>query len=144
MKNSYDTAVRIAERRLDKVRAAIGKAVDELGQIERAQDEAEAALTRECLLAAGDHRLSTEFFFIRARDQRVRLMADREMAHARLEQLRQEAVACYGERQAVETAAQRHRDEAERSAAAAEQAAIDDLSAARRPRRRVPRTRALA
>jgi len=143
MKTPYDTAIRVAERRLDKVRAAIGKAVDELGQLERAGDEAEAMLHRECLLAAGDHRLSTEFFFTRARDRRARLAADRETAHARLERLRREAVACYGERQAVETAAARHREDAERAAAAAEQAAIDDLSAARRPRRRVARTRAI-
>ena len=142
MTTPYDAAMRAAERRLDKVRRAIGKAIEGLSALEQAEDRAEATLRRECLLASDDHRLTTEFFFVRARDQRARLATQRAAAHAQLDELRRRAVACYGEQRVLVDAQARFHDDATRAEDAAQQAAIDDLIGARRARvhRTAPRT----
>jgi hypothetical protein len=57
-------------------------------------------------------------------------------AQAQLEALRLEAVEYYGERTAIDTAATTYRTDAARVADAAEQAALDDIAAARLLRRR--------
>lgn len=138
MTTPYDGAMRVSERRLDRVQTAIAAAVDQLERIGAEHDAAGAALIREGSLAAGDHRLTTDRYFRETRDRRARLGDDRMGARARLEALRREAAERYGERAALDTAVARYRDEAARAAAAVEQAASDDLAGARhrRPRRR--------
>ena len=141
MKTPYDTAQRIAERRLDAVRAEMAKAAAQLRLIELEEDNAAAALQRETLLACDDARMTTERYFVQAREYRSRLIAMRAATHAELESLRHKAVAFYGERIAIDTAVSSYREEAERAAASAEQAALDDLTGGRhrRPTRRIAR-----
>lgn len=141
MKTPFDTALRIAERRLDAVRTEMAKAAAQLRMIELEEDAAAIALQRECLFACDDARMTTEHYFVRARDHRTKLVAIRESTHAELETLRRQAVAYYGERIAIDTAIARHIEDAERAASAAEQAEMDDLAGGRyrRPRRRVAR-----
>lgn len=136
MKTPYDAALRVADRRLERVRVAIGRAVGELARAQAAQDHGARVLRRECLLAADDWRLTTEHYFLRARDEHARLTAERDASRARLEDLRRKAVVCYGERAAIDEAVSRHHAEAAQAEAAAEQATLDDLSAARLARRR--------
>lgn len=136
MKTPYDTALRVAERRLDKVRAEMAKVAALLRVLQAEEDAAALSLERECVLAVDDPRLTTERYFVRARDRRMHLAGRRAATQAQLEALRAKAVAHYAERIAIDTAIARHCDEAERAAAAAEQAEIDDLTGAcyRRPR----------
>lgn len=136
MKTPYDTARRIAERRLDAVRAEMAKVAGYLRTLETQEDAAAIALQRECLLAVDDPRLTTERYFVRARDHRTQLIALRGAASGQLEALRTKAVAHYAERIAIDTAIARHCAETDRAAAAAEQAAIDDLTAGRFRRHR--------
>lgn len=131
MKTPYDAALRVADKRLDKVRAEMARVASQLHILEREGDAAANALARECLLAMDDPQLTTERYFAHARDRRTQLMAMRDGVHARLEALRDKAVAHYAERIAIDTAIAQHRAEAERAAAAVEQAAIDDLTGSR-------------
>ncbi|HEX8484293.1 hypothetical protein [Sphingomonas sp.] len=135
MTTPYDTALRIAERRLDQLRARIGQAVDDLQRTEAAHSNNDAVLARESMVAAGDPRLTSDSFFRQTRERRERLAAERVQAQDRLEELRLKAIEQYGSRTAVETAAAGYRADAERSAAAADQSAIDDLIGALAARR---------
>jgi flagellar export protein FliJ len=140
MKTPYDAPLRVAERELDDVRTAIGAALGEVRQIEDAAVALGEAMVREAAAVAGDRSLAAERYFARAREQRAQLAVAREQAQARVETLRERAIECYGARTAIGNAAARYRAEAERAAAAAEQAALDDIAASRlvRMRRRRP------
>jgi hypothetical protein len=131
VKTPYDTALRVTDRQLDQVRAAIGQAIDELQRVEQAQREIDAAMRRESVASGSDHRMLTEHFFVRARADRQRLRERRALAHAQLEELRRQAVDCYGSRTAIENAAGTFREEALRLKANAEQMANDDRVGAR-------------
>ncbi len=132
----YDAALRIAERKLDAVRTAIGLIVAELERIEHARIAIETSLTREAELASRDHRLTTEHFFVHARDQHQQLVGARAAAHLQLEALRRKAVADYGAQVALEGAAAEFREAADRARDAAEQSALDDRIGARHAARR--------
>lgn len=139
MKTPYDTARRVAERRLDSVRADMTQATGQLRVIEQEEEAAAAMVQREKRLAVDDPHITAERYFSNARDRRTQLVAMREATRAHLETLRRKAVARYAECIAIDTAIARHCDETERGAAAIEQAASDDLTGARhrRPRRRM-------
>jgi hypothetical protein len=136
MTTPYDTALRVVERKLDAVRAAIGLAIDELERIETAHIAIENAMMREGLVASDEPRLTTDRYFVRARDHRRQLGEHRAAAHLYLESLRRKAVEVYGSRTAIEGAVGAHREAEARSLAAAEQAMLDDLTAARPSARR--------
>ena len=142
MKTPYDAALRVADRELDEVRAAIGAALENVQRIEDAAATLAETMVREKAAVAGDRSLAAERFFTRARDQRTQLAAAHGVAQQHLETLRERAVECYGTRTAIEGAAVQYRHDAERMAAAAEQAALDDIAASRlvRMRRRRPMT----
>jgi len=147
MKTPYDAPLRVAERELDEVRTAIGAALDELRQIEDAAASLRDTMARERAAVAGDSSLAAERFFVRARERRAQLATACEAANERVETLRERAIECYGARTAIGNAAARYRQEAERAAAAAEQAALDDIAASRLVRlrrRRRPVTARLA
>ena len=127
----YDTALRLAERKVERVRRAIGEAVLELQRIDAQHIAAEQTLEQESLLAISEPTLTTQHYFLRARDHRERLMIEREETHVRLEVLRRRAVECYGSLSAVEGAFGRYRAAADQAAAAVEQRAIDEVTAAR-------------
>ncbi len=140
MKTPYDAPLRVAERELDEVRAAIGVALGNVQRIEEAAAALAETMVREAAAVAGDRNLAAERFFDRARQQRAQLAVAGDDARTRVETLRERAIECYGSRTAIENAAARYRQEAERVAAAAEQAALDDIAASRlmRARRRRP------
>ena len=140
MKTPYDAPLRVAERELDEVRAAIGVALGNVQRIEEAAAALAETMVREAAAVAGDRNLAAERFFDRARQQRAQLAVAGDEARTRVETLRERAIECYGSRTAIENAAARYRQEAERVAAAAEQAALDDIAASRlmRARRRRP------
>jgi len=140
VKTPYDAPLRVAERELDEVRAAIGVALGNVQRIEEAATALAETMVREAAAVAGDRNLAAERFFDRARQQRAQLAVAGDEARARVETLRERAIECYGSRTAIENAAARYRQEAERVAAAAEQAALDDIAASRlmRARRRRP------
>lgn len=127
----YDTALRLAERKVERVRRAIGDAVLDLQRIEAQHVAAERTLEQEGRMATDDPRLTTQHYFVRARDHRSRLSLERAATQARLEELRRRAIECYGSLSAVEGAATSFRDSAERAAATAEQTAIDEVTGAR-------------
>lgn len=131
MTTPYDTALRIAERKVERVRRAIGDAVLDLQRIEAQHIAAERTLEQERAMADTDPRLTTQHYFVRARDHRARLFAERGATHARLEELRRQAAECYGSLSAVEGAATAFRADADRAAAGAEQVAIDEVTGAR-------------
>lgn len=131
MTTPYDTALRLAERKVERVRRAIGDAVLDLARIDAQHVAAEQTLRQEGLLAISEPTLTTQHYFLRARDHRERLMVEREETHARLEALRRRAVECYGSLSAVEGAVSRYRDAADQAAAAVEQRAINEVTAAR-------------
>ena len=127
----YDAALRIAERKLDAVRTAIGLIVAELERIEHARIAIETSLTREAELASRDHRLTTEHFFVHARDQHQQLVGARAAAHVQLEALRRKAVEHYGAQMALDGAVATFHADAARARDAAEQATLDDRTGAR-------------
>ena len=131
MTTPYDTALRLAERKVERVRRAIGDAVLDLQRIEAQHIAADKTLEQESRLAIDEPRLTTQHFFLRARDHRARLTIERAETHARLEVLRRRAVECYGSLSAVEGAVSQHRDAADRAAAAIEQRTIDEVTSAR-------------
>jgi hypothetical protein len=67
----------------------------------------------------------------RMKAERARLDEAAFLAQARLGRLRAQAVEAYGTMRAIEGAAERYENEAERVLAVAEQSAIDDIAAAR-------------
>jgi hypothetical protein len=131
MTTPYDAALRIAARKVDRVRRAIGDAVLDLQRIEAQHIAAERTLELECRMATTDPRLTTQHYFVRARDHRARLFAERAATHARLEDLRRRAVECYGSLSAMEGAVAQFRAAEDGKVAAAEQRAIDDVTGAR-------------
>ena len=142
MKTPFDTALRIADRRLDAVSAAIGVVIDELRQVESAQVALETRIAREMRAAEAQPIVATSRYFDDARTRREELARDRADAQQRLEALRRDAVEAYGAQRALQTAIEHHVADAVRSADAAEQAAIDDMIGARhattRARHRTP------
>ncbi|HEU0065920.1 MAG TPA: hypothetical protein VFQ57_01630, partial [Sphingomonas sp.] len=69
MTTPYDTALRVAQRKLDDVRAAIGAAVQVLDRIEQADDALAAAITREKTLSSDTPRIIADRYFAHARSQ---------------------------------------------------------------------------
>lgn len=131
MRTPYDTALRVMGREIDALRSAIGGAVVQLGAVEAMHDGLSAAIAREAALAAGDWRLVTDGYRLRAWAERERLAAERRAAQARLDTLRRKAAELYGSLRTVEGAAETFRSDADRAVVAAEQAASDDVAGAR-------------
>jgi len=131
MTTPFDTPRRLARRRVDDIRIAISV---ELG-IHEKLDEAARALDN-----ARQHELAVESnlpaifgdrWLHRMNRQRDQLRADSRRAGERLARLRAEAIEAYGAVRALDDAAERHEKHAAHALAKAEQAALDDISAAR-------------
>ncbi|MCJ8157723.1 hypothetical protein [Sphingomonas sp. LaA6.9] len=131
MKTPYDGAMRIQQTEIDDVRVAINIQVNQLVQIENSRAQVNAAIEREAAIAAGDVQFSSHAYVARMRAERARLAVDQSVVDARLAQLRNRAVSAYSAFKAIESAAVDYREDAEREHANAEQAGIDDFSAAR-------------
>ena len=130
MKTPYDTAMRVRQREVDQISAAISAESNALAQTERRGEEVSAAMRREAELAAGDFGLSAHAYLLRQRAERQRLAQDRLAITGRLEHMRSQAVEAFSSLRAIENAAAAYREEAARAEASAEQAEVDDRSAA--------------
>lgn len=142
MSTPYDTALRVQRREVDAVKVSISVEVERISTLEAMTIAHDTRLRDERALAPAVP-VASDAWVARMKDERQRLEADARQAQARLAQLRARALEAYGTMRAIESAAERYQDEADRAADAAEQAAIDDIAAARflanraRARRRV-------
>ncbi|MEE4452372.1 hypothetical protein [Novosphingobium resinovorum] len=130
MKTPYDAALRVRQRELDEVSSAIRAEAGALGAVEQERMRVATALAREADLAASDLALASPGWQRRMRGERQALSARETELQARLDALREVAVDAYGVLRGIENAADDYRAEAQRSEAAAEQSATDDISAA--------------
>jgi hypothetical protein len=130
MKTPFDTALRIRQREIDRVGAAIGAETGQLVALENARDTAQAVTAAEVAAAAGDPMMSSFAYVSRMRALRERLEQDRAASAARLDRLRDEAIDAFGSKRAMETAADGYRAIQAQAAASAEQAMVDDVSTA--------------
>lgn len=141
MKTPFDAVLRLRQRQIDAMRLAISAEMNQLEAIGQQHHAINVALREEADLAASDWRYAVPAFGARMRAQRAQLVSDAMAIGTRLGELRREAAKAYGEMAAIEGAADRFRDEANQVVARAEQAQIDDFSAARfnRMKRATPR-----
>lgn len=129
MKTPYDAALRVQQREIDEMSAAISTHSGVLGEVEKARDRVSKSITREADLAAGDLAVCYHAYLQRMRHERHQLTNRQVLLKARLDELRDMAVDAYGTFRAIETAADGYRQDAERVIANAEQAGIDDFAA---------------
>lgn len=126
----YDTALRVQRRQVDAVKVAISLEIDRITTLEQQLLQNIESLKTERALASAVP-VSTDAFIERMKNERIRLEQATRMAQMRLDQLRAQAIDAYGTMRAIESAAKRYQDEADRAADLAEQGAIDDIAAAR-------------
>lgn len=135
MKTPYDAALRVRQRELDEVGAAIRNGAGSVAMLEREREQMSAAMHNEARLVAeglmeGDLALVSPAWQGRMQSERRALGARQAEVQARLDHLRDAAVDAYGVLRGIETAADTYRTEATRALAAAEQSTGDDLSTA--------------
>jgi hypothetical protein len=130
MKTPYHAALTIQQRTVDQIKVEISVAIDTADRLHRRATEVQAAIHAEHRVAAADWRLPENRYFLRMRDERARLAADRAAADRQLDQLRARAREAYGSLKAVESAADQFAANVRKAAAAAEQAEDDDRAAA--------------
>lgn len=139
MRTPFDTALRMQQRTVDDLKVAIGAALERIAGYEQQARDLVARMREERVLA---HALpfASDAWLATARLAQTRLAEETEAERARLAHLRDQAREAYGTFRAIESAAERFRADAEREAEAAEQAAIDDIAAARflRARKQLP------
>lgn len=130
MKTPYDAALRVRQRELDAVSRAIRSEAGVLGAVEQERTRVATTLRSEAELAANDLTLVSPGWQRRMQGERQALTARQAELQVRLDALREIAVDAYGVLRGIETAADDYRAEAARTAAAADQSASDDISAA--------------
>ena len=126
----FDTALRVQRREVDAVKVSISTEVERIATLEAEGRAHDRRLIEERALAAA-LPIATDAWTLRMKAERARLERDAALAQVRLGHLREQAVEAYGTMRAIEGAADRFNDEAERVIALAERGAIDDLAAAR-------------
>jgi len=131
MKTPYDTALRARQREVDDLRTTIGGATRKVAEAEALVQTLTETVAREKRIAAGDLVFSPAAYLARARAEASQLHEFRCTANAELDALRQQAMESYGSLRALEGAAEQFRVTAEREAATAEQASVDDFAGAR-------------
>ena len=143
MKTPYDGALRVRQREIDRIGAAIGTENARLSALEGARRSAEAAAQAELRLASADPMLSTYAYLARMRQIQERIESDRTSSAARLDRLRDEATDAFGGMRAMQSAADSYKVEQVRVIAVSEQSLADDISTAAllRARRGAPRER---
>ncbi|MEP9359757.1 hypothetical protein [Sphingomonas sp. KR3-1] len=131
----FDTALRVQRREVDTVKVSISETITTITTI-TSQTAAHDLRMREERLLAATAPIASDAWTLRMKAERARLDHQAQLAQMRLTHLRGKAVEAYGTMRAIEGAADRFKDEAERVAATAEQAAIDDIAAAKLMRAR--------
>ena len=130
MRTPYCAAIGLQRREVDELRISIGVEAGRLAEVERRRTQIDADLCRERGVAAAAFDVPATAYFALMRAERIRLEESRRTIDARVTQLRSQAREAYGSLSAVEGAAERYRDEETRRIESAEQAAMDDRSAA--------------
>jgi len=126
----FDTALRVQRREVDAVKVSISIEVERITTLE-AQSRAHAERAREERALATSLPFASDAWTARMKYEQIRINEAAYLAQARLGQLRAQAVEAYGTMRAIEGAAERFQDEADRTAATVEQTGIDDIAAAR-------------
>jgi len=126
----FDTALRVQRREVDAVKVSISVEVERITTLETQTRTHDARMLQERALATS-MPFATDAWTAKMKAERARLDEAAYLAQARLGRLRAQAVEAYGTMRAIEGAAERYEDEAERTLALAEQGAIDDIAAAR-------------
>lgn len=130
MRTPYCAAIGVQRREVDQLRLSISEEVDRLSQLERRRTKIELDIRHERSVAATSVDVPSTAYFLLMRAERGRLEESRRMIEDRVAQLRSEAREAYGSLNAVEVAAEEYRHKALRRVEGAEQAAMDDRSAA--------------
>lgn len=130
MKTPYDAALRLRRREIDEMRVAIGVEVGHVLALDQLRAQIDHATRAERQLATDFHGFSSDAYVARMRAQHAAISTERSARDARLIELRAQAVEAFGSLSAISAAADDHRDTARRAANVAEQAQIDDFSAA--------------
>jgi hypothetical protein len=131
VKTPYDTALRARQREVDDLRTTIGGAARKVAEAEALAQALSETVAHEKRIAAGDLVFSPVAYLARTRAEASQLHETRRTVTAELDALRQRAIESYGSLRALEGAAQQFRESAERDAATAEQASVDDFAGAR-------------
>jgi len=127
----YDTLIRLQKRQVDEVKLAIGQAVEQVDQVERAQHELVSEVQNECLAAQGELHFST-YAYVQDRKRRAaQLVQMRQQREQMLDRLREEATEAFGQLRVVENAAEAFAARKAQERSRKEQAEADDLSSAR-------------
>lgn len=126
----FDTALRVHRREVDALKASISTEVDRIATLDTKARAHEATLRAERALAYS-MPFASDAYTARMKAERVRLDEAASNAQIRLNALRTQTVEVYGTMRVIEGAAERFQDDAERTAAVAEQGAIDDIAAAK-------------
>jgi hypothetical protein len=126
----FDTALRVQRREVDSVKVSISVEVERITTLEAHTRAHEVTVQQERALAYA-LPFASDAWTARMKAERARLDEAAFLAQARLGRLRAQAVEAYGTMRAIEGAAERYENEAERVLAVAEQSAIDDIAAAR-------------
>ncbi|WP_137865069.1 MULTISPECIES: hypothetical protein [unclassified Sphingomonas] len=126
----FDTALRVKRREVDTVKVSISVEIETITTLDHQTRAHEIRMREERALAA-TVPIASDAWTLRMRAERARLDRQSQLAQVRLVHLRAQAVEAYGTMRAIEGAADRFKDEAERAAAGAEQAMIDDIAAAK-------------
>jgi hypothetical protein len=130
MKTPYDAALRVKRREVDAMGAAINAQMTTVNQLDMRQVQIRSNMQQEALVAANDLALSGHAYMARLRAEQLRLAGERMHQDELLAQLRIAASAAFGSFRTIEMAAEDYRHDAERRLANAEQAELDDSSAA--------------
>lgn len=135
MRTPYDAALRALDRDMDALKALIADATARLDGMQTLHEALTSQIARETELSATEWQFHADAYLARAREERRRLEALRHEAEVELTMLRRKAAQQYASIRAVGNAADTFRAEAERKLQSAEQAMLDDLTAARFVRR---------
>ena len=126
----FDTALRVQRRQVDAVKVSISVEIETITTLDH-QTRAHEIRMREERALAVTVPVASDAWRLRMKAERARLDQQAQLAQVRLTRLRAQAVEAYGTMRAIEGAADRFKDEAERVAAGAEQALIDEIAAAK-------------
>lgn len=141
MTTPYETALRALGREVDDRRTAVRAAADRLSDAQTRRKAVADAIAHEGALAEMNAIFSSYAYLQRAGAEHDRLTALCAEADTALDAARAQARESFGSLRVVQTAADGYRGDADRAAATAEQARIDDFAGARfaravRPSRR--------
>lgn len=130
MKTPYGGAIRLRQREMDDLRLAIGASDQKLAEVDAQEEALRTQARQERAYALQDFHFSHDAYAARIRLAHIALEAERQKAEAERALLADQIVETYGSLRAIEKADEQYRARAEWRRNNAEQAEIDDLSAA--------------